>query len=185
VSRRANTIRSIISYNQPVITTVLFFFQFYFCAHFHLVPGKSIFYLLGDKRAQGAGEVSHKSWGGIQIRNFIFCCRWLSSLVVGCCCGWGWRTTVGTTLLFVSYICAVTTRYSYIVLFFPLSFIIGTGVGSSILVVVGQVSFPSRRCFFGLFFCCCCCCKRAGGARIGFYIVISPFKTSSLVSHVM
>lgn len=98
----------------PVITTV-FFFQFYLrclvLRTFSPCPREKYIISARGKRAQGAGEVSQKL-GEFKSEILYF----VVVVVVGCC-GWGWRTTVGTTLLFVSYICAIHTRYSYIVLF--------------------------------------------------------------------
>jgi len=126
--------------------------------------------------AYRAGEASfHKSWGvGIQSEILYFVV--VVVVVVGC--GRGWRTTVGTTLLFF-FLYLRSKRYSYIVYFSI--FFIGTGVGSafllSSLLSLSLLVKSHLQVFFGLF------CMRVVPPRKD-YIVISPFKLP-LVSHVM
>jgi len=87
VSRRANTIRSIISCNQPVITTVLFFSSFIFAHIFTWPPGKVYFICSGSSAHKGRGKFHTKVGAEFKSEILYFvvvgCRRWLLVVVVG------------------------------------------------------------------------------------------------------
>jgi len=102
--------------------------------------------------AYRAGEASfHKSWGGGIQSEILYFVVVVVVVVVVVGCGRGWRTTVGTTLLFF-FLYLRCKRYSYIVYFSI--FFIGTGVGSAFLLLSSLLSLLVKSHLQVVFLAC-------------------------------